>query len=314
MFKKQKNKVNVFCPSCKSSLISCIGPIPPNNLFAGKMLKQPLFGGNLYRCNSCSLYFRWPRPSKEKLDALYQSYSLDKCQPPQTKGRKDWQIATKWLNSHLTKRTILDIGCFDGEFLKYLGNGWLRYGIEINEAAARRAEKQGIVMIGKDINRLSQLSQKFWAVVALDLMEHIEDPRHFLQEMLRITLPGGVVIISTGNTSAWTWRFMGSRYWYCSMAGHISFINESWCDRISKEFNAPILDIKKFSHSSKNNFYYFSFDLVKNILYRFAPGIFSWLRTIDLGEIDTRRYPEAKYYPPGWSSAQDHIIVIFQKK
>jgi len=314
MLKSQKNKnnINLYCPSCENKAIAYIGRIPDANFFAGRVLKQSLAGGDLYRCNTCYLYFRWPRPSNEELNFLYRKGKADNWQyQPQNRG--DWQIIASWLNSHQIKKTILDVGCADGGFLEYLRSDWNRYGIEINTTAAQKAKERGITIIAEDLDQLSQLSQKFSVVVAMDMIEHTKDPQRFLQEMLSVTMPGGVVIIATGNSLSPSWRFMKSAYWYCAIPEHVSFINKYWCQNVSQNLKCPILYFKKFSHADEDNFFQFLSDSLKNILYKFMPGIFSRLRTAGLGGIDIKRYPELKYYPPSWRSAKDHFIVIFQK-
>jgi len=79
--------------------------------------------------------------------------------------------------------SVLDGGCFTGEFLNYLGNGWQRYGIEINEAAAQYAQKAGVRVIAKGFSHIDLLPMQFDAVVAFDIVEHVEDPSFFLRQM-----------------------------------------------------------------------------------------------------------------------------------
>src|SRR5215472_13986265 len=71
---------------------------------------------------------------------------------------------------------------------------------------------------------------EFQAVVATEVIEHMENPWHFVRELYRITKPGGVVIISTPNMAsvyvrAWfaltgrLYNFLDSAY---SGIGHIT--------------------------------------------------------------------------------------------
>lgn len=311
--KTHKRTINIFCPSCNSNELIWIGKIPSANCFAGKILDQPLPGGNLYRCSSCHFYFRWPRLQKEQLDILYQEGNINNWQY-EYKNRKDWQIAAQWLNTKLRQGRVLDTGCFDGRFLTYLGNNWNRYGIEICEIAARNAEKQGIHIIAKDFTEIDQLSIQFDAVVAFDIVEHVEDPRYFLKQLARVTRPDGTIIIATGNSGAPSWKFMSSRYWYCTIAEHISFINEKWCYVAAYALNLDIEHIERFSHIGRNRtFLRIILDLTKNILYKLFPDAFGRLRLIGFGGIDVKKHKELKQHPPNWASAKDHLIIIFKK-
>lgn len=305
--------MELHCPSCGSFALINIGQIPSSIHFAGRVLTQTLTGGSLYKCNSCNLYFRWPRLSKEELDRLYKEGSLDNWQYD-PKNRKDWQITSAWLKAKLGSGSILDVGCFTGGFLKYLGNCWQRYGIEIYEAAAQYAEKAGINIIAKDFGKIDQLLMQFDAVVAYDIVEHVEDPRFLLKQMSQVTRSGGFIIISTGNTDCPSWRFMGSRYWYCAIWEHVSFINPSWCYNSAKSVNLTLEHIEKFSHAGKKrNFLGIIYDLAKNILYKVSPHIVSKLRAVRICLGKGRKNTKIIERPPGWASAKDHLIVIFRK-
>jgi 2-polyprenyl-3-methyl-5-hydroxy-6-metoxy-1,4-benzoquinol methylase len=126
--------------------------------------------------------------------------------------RTDWQIAAAWLKAHLSRASVLDIGCYDGGILSFLGDGFQGYGVEIHELAARRAEQKGIHILGSDFAEIEDFSIKFDAVVAMDFVEHVDDPFRFINLMRLVTRQGGFIIVSTGNTDAPSWRFMGSRY------------------------------------------------------------------------------------------------------
>ncbi len=306
--------MNLFCPSCNSNNVKYIGKIHPTNQFAGKTLDFPLLGGDLYKCRDCYLYFRWPQLTKAELDRLYKEGDSNNWQHG-LKNRHDWQVAANWLNLKLSRGTVLDIGCLDGEFLEYLEKGWHRYGIEINEVAAQKAEERRINIIAKDFDQIDQLTKQFDAVTAFDVIEHVENPAHFLRQMARLTRTGGVMIISSGNTEARTWKFMGSKYWYCTIAEHISFINKKWCFAMSHALNLDIEHIESFSHSERKRVLLrVIVDLTKNILYKFSPGAVGILRTIGLGTKDIKRNKESKHQPPSWMYARDHFIVFFRKR
>ena len=132
------------CVCCGNSDLICLGKIPSAINFAGRLLDSPLQGGNLFRCRSCRLVFRYPRLSKIKLDELY-------CQGNENVWRsffhlrKDWQISKHWISKYMpTSKSILDVGCSDGEFLHSHSNSHKLYGIEINPVRSEEAKKKGV--------------------------------------------------------------------------------------------------------------------------------------------------------------------------
>jgi hypothetical protein len=106
---------------------------------------------------------------------------------------------------------------------------------------------------------------------------------------------------------------MGSRYWYCAIAEHISFINEQWCYHTAKLLHLDVEHIRKFSHIGRSTLSRVVLDVAKNFLYRFAPSVTGELREIGLGGVDASRHKELSYYPPSWASSRDHIVAAFRK-
>ena len=306
----------VSCPSCGQRGTPRLGPVPLTKLFAGRITDTAVLSGNLYRCDGCRLLFRWPRLSREETSRLYR-VGDDGTLRYQELNRQDWAIAHRWLGESVSQeRSILDVGCFDGEFLNTLDAGWLRYGVELDPVAAHRAEKHGVTIVARDIADLTGAipAERFGCVVAMDVIEHMEDPRSFLQQLVQMTLPGGTIIISSGDTNAWTWRFMGSRYWYCLFSDHISFINEPWCRAAAHEQGIEVSRLERFSHADRTDLRFFYIDLVKNVIYRTSSRLFAFLRRCGLGGIDVQTHPEMIDSPPLWRTARDHLIVCFRKK
>lgn len=304
--------LHTVCPSCGSGNAVCIGKIPPSNRFAGRELARVLCGGYLYRCNSCHLCFRWPRYSKEQLDALYQKGDADNWEYT-PENRTDWRLAAAWLSAAPVERRILDVGCSGGGFLEYLGDGWQADGIEINEVAALHAEDRGIQIVARDFAKMGDLDARYGAVVAMDVVEHTWDPMQFLEQMAALTRPGGLIILSTGNTQALSWRLMGSRYWYCAIPEHISFINEQWCYHNAEVLHLHVEHVRGFSRMGRPTPSRVVLDVAKNLFYRFAPSLTGMLRRMGFGGINVSRYQELAQYPPSWASSRDHLVVAFKK-
>lgn len=287
-----------------------MGPIPPTDNFAGRVLEKPLFGGSLWRCQRCSLGFRWPRLSKEELDVLYQQGN-DATWTAPFDSRRDWRIARDFVEKVLpcTSR-ILDVGCFDGGFLEPLLTNYRCFGIEIHQAAQKRAEHKGIEIVGSDF---SEVAGEFDFVTAFDVIEHVERPRQFLEQCLSVVKPGGWVLISSGNLDAFSFRLMKSRYWYCTIAEHISFVSPRWVDKHATDLGYQTTAHATFSHtlaSVKSRIR----ESAINCLYRAFPKIFSGLRRLGLGGKKVSAHAALAEHPPVWVSAKDHFIVMVQKR
>lgn len=310
-----KRGAPIPCPSCQQTGSRLIGRIPLTKIFAGRIEDSATLSSSLYRCDKCHLLFRWPRLSMHEAIRLY-SFGNNGSLQYQKENRQEWIIARQWLQDNAPiNKSILDAGCFDGEFLHTLPGKWERYGVELDQVAAKHAGQKGIKIIAHDVKELKRAIDggSFGTVIAMDVIEHMENPSSFLRDLFEMTCTRGTVIISSGNTNAWTWRFMGSHYWYSLYSDHISFINESWCRRFAQEQDVELLHIQRFSHADSTDLFPFYMDMLKNVVYRISPELFAFLRKHGIGGIDVNKYPELIYSPPLWRTARDHIIACFRK-
>lgn len=304
--------MELFCPSCKGNDVSCMGKISKMDTFAGNILSSPLPQSSFLRCEKCNLYFRWPRLNKKERDKLYQSGSSENWQY-ELKQRKDWQLAISKIDKKAIKNSVLDIGCFNGKFLENLKGISNLYGVEINSVASNKAQDKGVKIIANNFSDIASLSIKFDIITAFDVIEHVENPLSFIASMGQVAKDNGLIIVSSGNTEAVTWKISRSRYWYCSIPEHISFINSAWCNFVADKLNLEIKHIERFSHIGKVGLIGKFLELTKNIIYLITPMLFRKLRKIKhrLYKNDTGNNYD---YPPSWMTSKDHIVVIFKKK
>ncbi|MCX5701468.1 MAG: class I SAM-dependent methyltransferase [Candidatus Omnitrophica bacterium] len=306
---------SVSCPSCNSYRIAYIGKIPRMSICAGNILPISfLTSGHLLKCLKCNLQFRWPRFNKDLLRRIYQVGNPENWQY-EFKNRKDWQMAAEWVSEKVAVGSILDIGCWDGKFLESLKNGLGLYGVEINSYATEKATSKGIKIVARDIHELNNPAMEFDVITAFDFIEHVEDPFKFISLISRLTGENGYIIISSGNAEAITRKICGSKYWYCTLPEHISFINKYWCDFVAKKLNLEIAHAEKFSHAGGITFKTVVSDLIKNLTYIFCPSLFCVLRKIRRIYFNNGSNSNNIYeHPPSWLSAKDHLVVIFKKK
>ena len=304
---------NPYCPSCHSEHVACIGKIPAGGYFAGRVLEQTISGGYLFRCKSCQLYFRYPKLPTQKLEELYQLAPEGNWSSTFTE-RVDWAIASQWIGGDHESGDVLDIGCNDGVFLTGLGSEYSRYGIELNANSAKRAEERGVNIIGQHFEDIiKQASRGFDVITAFDVIEHVDDPLHFMKLITDKLNLGGEIIISTGNTASKTWTFMGSKYWYCHIPEHITFINPEWVNGAAHKLGLKVVNMTFFSHS-RASMLVKVYEVFKNLMYMYFPFLAGWLRTKGFGGVNVTNHPELVDQPPGWISAKDHIIIRLQKK
>jgi methionine biosynthesis protein MetW len=121
----------------------------------------------------------------------------------QTLGKFD-QIASQF-------ERILDVGCGDGNFSVLLQEACKAkevYGIDISDKGVESARKNGVNAFQLDIDEENFPFEDdyFDAIFAGEVIEHLFDTDHFLDEVHRVLKPEGTFVLTTPNLAWWVNR------------------------------------------------------------------------------------------------------------
>lgn len=100
---------------------------------------------------------------------------------------------------------ILDVGCATGNFLYYAKKrGWQVYGFDVSEFAVRCTQERTNATVATGSLGPGTFPEEFFDVVTLHhVLEHIEDPRAFLNDsLLPLLKHDGIVLIEVPNFSS----------------------------------------------------------------------------------------------------------------
>jgi 2-polyprenyl-3-methyl-5-hydroxy-6-metoxy-1,4-benzoquinol methylase len=104
---------------------------------------------------------------------------------------------------------VLDIGCFNGFFVKELRDrGFNAIGLDFNRKAlefGRRVYGLGDFILDKSLHDLIIDKQRFDAITIFEVIEHLENYTELIEQATSLLRPGGVLIISTPNQKM-SWR------------------------------------------------------------------------------------------------------------
>jgi SAM-dependent methyltransferase len=108
---------------------------------------------------------------------------------------------------------LLDVGCGAAEQTLFLGRRLKArslYGLEISETALAKAREKGIQAYAIDLNReLFPFGDASIDVVFCgELIEHLFDTDHLLDEIRRVLVPGGCCVLTTPNLASWQNRIV----------------------------------------------------------------------------------------------------------
>lgn len=107
-------------------------------------------------------------------------------------------VASRRLAGNRTR--ALEVGCLDGMVSGQLReNGWQAAAIDMaSHGFDRRARAAGAWLMAMDATRLGFPDDCFDLTFSYDAFEHMADPQAALDEMIRVTGPGGLIYLNFG--------------------------------------------------------------------------------------------------------------------
>ena len=111
---------------------------------------------------------------------------------------------------------VLDVGCGVGQVVARLNQaGFEAHGVDVSAPNIERARKFSDRCQLYDGHRLPFPDRHFASVGALNVLEHVDEPEAFIQELVRVLEMGGRVVLSSPNFL----RVFGFRDYHPHMRG-----------------------------------------------------------------------------------------------
>jgi 2-polyprenyl-6-hydroxyphenyl methylase/3-demethylubiquinone-9 3-methyltransferase len=102
---------------------------------------------------------------------------------------------------------LLDVGCYDGQFISRVVDGDTVVGLDVAHAALRQAAERGVRAVRGQVEAgLPFGSNRFATVVAAEVIEHVFDTQAVVEELTRVLAPGGWLALTTPNLVALSGR------------------------------------------------------------------------------------------------------------
>jgi SAM-dependent methyltransferase len=148
--------------------------------------------------------------------------------------KQSWPLRMNFRNilSHISSyqsldstKWMLDIGCAYGFLLdeaKKLGVNV--HGVDLSRSAIQWMQEnlyiQGTVGLACDAPE-----GPFDLITAIEVIEHVNDPHSFLDDIYIRLKKGGILAIATGANDTLIARFLGKRWWYLNPPDHCSIFS-----------------------------------------------------------------------------------------
>lgn len=162
-------------------------------------------GHSYLRCDGCGFVFLHPRPSAEELHRLYDEETgatfhhgaeIAAAYEKRLEAARRLRIVAPALR-RAPVRSALEIGCGAGYLLDHLRrSGWRVAGTERSDAYLGFARDR----LGLEVGR-ERPAKPSGAVLLFNVLSHLDDPARDLGDCLEALVPGGVLVLETGNAA-----------------------------------------------------------------------------------------------------------------
>jgi 2-polyprenyl-3-methyl-5-hydroxy-6-metoxy-1,4-benzoquinol methylase len=108
--------------------------------------------------------------------------------------------------AEMAAKTVFDLGCGNGAVAKYLSKSFDVVGIDYSASGIAQAQAAFAGLRLEHRSAYEDLAAEFGqfdAVVSLEVVEHLFDPRAFTRRIFDLVRPGGGIIISTPFHGYW---------------------------------------------------------------------------------------------------------------
>lgn len=173
---------------------------------------------NVYQCEVCKTLWHSNDYAGEALyeGALYRELLEDDASIQTYHQKHDFETMRKveWVGTPILREKIVaDIGCGGGSFLDCVsGSANEIIAIEPTSAFHPWLRNQGYAVFPYTVDALEQYRDKVDIATSFDVIEHVEDPLSFVNEIHQLLRPGGVAIIGTPTDYPHLRRLIGQDF------------------------------------------------------------------------------------------------------
>lgn len=223
---------------------------------------------DIYYCSFCNTSFVWPQEVDSKIyDSIYSQadfvpgYNRYALYASEIKNKKNglkylagkeamYFAVKKILTQNIAKSDkILEVGSGLG-YLTYAARqeGYNVTGLDISADAIKKASARfGNYYVCEDVYHYALKNiGKFGVVILTEVIEHVPGPSAFVDALMSLLKPGGKLIISTPNKSA----YPSNEYWNTELPPvHLTWLSEDSFKAIclQKNFSVSFFDFSDFN-------------------------------------------------------------------
>lgn len=199
-------------------------------------------------CEACGLWYFSLVPKTETIIGLLDRPAL-RSRWSSVAGRGAFGRAHRALASYAPRQgRILDVGAHGGAFLGTLEPGWEKTAIEPMASASE--EIPDTVLLRVFLEDAELASASFDCITAFDILEHLQDPEHGIDQLARALKPGGILMLETGTSDSAAARRLRAGWYYLNYLEHHQAFNRRAITSVLERKGFEVLELQRVFHKT----------------------------------------------------------------
>lgn len=245
------------CPSCKTASFRVVsrgqrwtqGEAFPAGLV--KVGDDVLAKRELRECDRCGLWYYSLVPAPASLLAMLDRAAITERWNGDNAARPTFRRARVQIERSFPQPgAVLDIGAHCGEFLDTFPTGWRKVALEPMQQAARTI--QNATVWNSFLEDADLGSSEFEVISAFDVFEHLPEPDLAMARIARALKPGGLFIMETGTSDAWTARRFRGAWYYVNYLEHFQVWNQLSLSQLFDQNGMNLVSAERVYHRIPN--------------------------------------------------------------
>jgi 2-polyprenyl-3-methyl-5-hydroxy-6-metoxy-1,4-benzoquinol methylase len=239
-FGKKTERILVPCPACASQELT------------SEFIKNKF---QYVSCRKCETLFVSPSPSLLDLSQFYAnspstSFWVNEFFKPVAEARREkiFKPRAEYIARRLVEQeglVIGDIGAGFGLFLEELkkikpSNSYVA--IEPSSEMADICRKKGLGVVNSTLEDVDDHQRSFDILSAFELLEHLFNPRLFLEKVYALLKPRGYFIFTTLNGLGFDIQILWEKSKSVSPPHHLNFFNTASCELLAESVGFRVIE------------------------------------------------------------------------
>jgi SAM-dependent methyltransferase len=193
-------------------------------------------GKDFVRCEACGLVWLDPMPTAAEVGAYYEQSYRDGIYEPYAAADAVRRLIAEhrlaMIRPHVRPGRWLDVGAATGHFVEAAARaGIAAEGCELSGSAVARARARGLTMHQAAVEDFAPPA-RYDTITAFDVIEHLREPRAFLDRLRGWLAPAGTVALTLPDVSSVYARAMGRHWFYYVPSDHLHYFDPRTITRL----------------------------------------------------------------------------------